>query len=166
MWLKLSAYFKNFRVEVNFCIKFLNLCGINCRIHKFKTNNSFKQSYMIDAFGGEIRTPNFSFPFTSPLSQPYNLLLCVTGVALNWDRLKGWTKFLNASVGFGGSCFQKDIMNLVYICECNGLPKVPNYWKQVVKVNDYQKPRFVNRVVHQCSTQFQQKNCNSWLCFQ
>uniref|UniRef100_K7N0Z5 UDP-glucose 6-dehydrogenase n=1 Tax=Glycine max TaxID=3847 RepID=K7N0Z5_SOYBN len=51
-----------------------------------------------------------------------------------------------SSVGFGGSCFQKDIMNLVYICECNGLPKVPNYWKQVVKVNDYQKPRFVNRV--------------------
>jgi len=56
-------------------------------------------------------------------------------------------KFLNASVGFGGSCFQKDIMNLVYICECNGLPEVANYWKQVVKVNDYQKTRFVNRVV-------------------
>jgi len=56
-------------------------------------------------------------------------------------------KFLNASVGFGGSCFQKDILNLVYICECNGLPEVANYWKQVVKVNDYQKTRFVNRVV-------------------
>ncbi|MED6194415.1 UDP-glucose 6-dehydrogenase 1 [Stylosanthes scabra] len=56
-------------------------------------------------------------------------------------------KFLNASVGFGGSCFQKDILNLVYICECNGLPEVANYWKQVVKVNDYQKSRFVNRVV-------------------
>ncbi|KAJ4711452.1 UDP-glucose 6-dehydrogenase family protein [Melia azedarach] len=56
-------------------------------------------------------------------------------------------KFMNASVGFGGSCFQKDILNLVYICECNGLPEVANYWKQVIKVNDYQKTRFVNRVV-------------------
>lgn len=56
-------------------------------------------------------------------------------------------KFLNASVGFGGSCFQKDILNLIYICECNGLPEVANYWKQVIKVNDYQKNRFVNRVV-------------------
>nr|KAJ0211682.1 hypothetical protein LSAT_V11C400200760 [Lactuca sativa] len=57
------------------------------------------------------------------------------------------SKFLNASVGFGGSCFQKDILNLVYICECNGLPEVANYWKQVIKVNDYQKSRFVNRIV-------------------
>lgn len=56
-------------------------------------------------------------------------------------------KFLNASVGFGGSCFQKDILNLVYICECNGLPEVANYWKHVIKINDYQKARFVNRIV-------------------
>ncbi|KAK4706634.1 hypothetical protein R3W88_033804 [Solanum pinnatisectum] len=56
-------------------------------------------------------------------------------------------KFLNASVGFGGSCFQKDILNLVYICECNGLPEVAEYWKQEIKINDYQKIRFVNRVV-------------------
>ncbi|CAH8267165.1 unnamed protein product [Arabidopsis lyrata] len=56
-------------------------------------------------------------------------------------------KFLNSSVGFGGSCFQKDILNLVYICECNGLPEVAEYWKQVIKINDYQKSRFVNRVV-------------------
>ncbi|KAL6012985.1 UDP-glucose 6-dehydrogenase 3 [Asimina triloba] len=54
---------------------------------------------------------------------------------------------VNASVGFGGSCFQKDILNLVYICECNGLPEVANYRKQVIKINDYQKSRFVNRVV-------------------
>ncbi|KAL1806282.1 hypothetical protein DCAR_0832072 [Daucus carota subsp. sativus] len=57
------------------------------------------------------------------------------------------SKFLNASVGFGGSCFQKDILNLVYICECNGLSEVANYWKQVIEVNDYQKSRFVNRIV-------------------
>lgn len=56
-------------------------------------------------------------------------------------------KFLNASVGFGGSCFQKDILNLVYICESNGLTEVANYWKEVIKVNDYQKSRFVHRVV-------------------
>lgn len=56
-------------------------------------------------------------------------------------------RFLNSSVGFGGSCFQKDILNLVYICECNGLTEVANYWKQVIKVNDYQKNRFVNRIV-------------------
>lgn len=56
-------------------------------------------------------------------------------------------RFLNASVGFGGSCFQKDILNLVYICECNGLTEVANYWKQVVQINDYQKSRFVKRVV-------------------
>lgn len=56
-------------------------------------------------------------------------------------------KFLNASVGFGGSCFQKDILNLVYICECNGLPEVANYWKQVIKINDYQKARFVNKII-------------------
>ncbi|KAI3961394.1 hypothetical protein MKW92_000027 [Papaver armeniacum] len=42
-------------------------------------------------------------------------------------------KFLSASVGFGGSCFQKDILNLVYICECNGLTEVANYWRQVVQ---------------------------------
>ncbi|XP_028091359.1 UDP-glucose 6-dehydrogenase 1-like [Camellia sinensis] len=56
-------------------------------------------------------------------------------------------KFLNSSVGFGGSCFQKDILNLAYICECYGLSEVANYWKQVIKVNDYQKSRFLNRVV-------------------
>lgn len=57
------------------------------------------------------------------------------------------SKFLNASVGFGGSCFQKDILNLIYICECNGLTEVSDYWKQVIKINDYQKSRFVNRIV-------------------
>ncbi|GMI68288.1 UDP-glucose dehydrogenase 2 [Hibiscus trionum] len=61
------------------------------------------------------------------------------------------SKFLNVSVGFGGSCFQKDILNLVYICKCNGLPEVANYWKQVIKINDYQKTRFVNRIVSSMS---------------
>jgi UDPglucose 6-dehydrogenase len=54
-------------------------------------------------------------------------------------------KFLKASVGFGGSCFQKDILNLVYLCEHFGLPEVANYWESVVKMNDWQKHRFAGR---------------------
>ena len=56
-------------------------------------------------------------------------------------------KFLKASVGFGGSCFQKDILNLVYLCEHFGLPEVAAYWEQVVAMNDYQKHRFSRRIV-------------------
>jgi UDPglucose 6-dehydrogenase len=56
-------------------------------------------------------------------------------------------KFLKASVGFGGSCFQKDILNLVYICESFGLHEVSEYWNQVVKMNDYQKRRFAQKMV-------------------
>lgn len=52
-------------------------------------------------------------------------------------------KFLNASVGFGGSCFQKDILNLVYICRSYGLHAEADYWEGVVKINDHQKDRFV-----------------------
>jgi UDPglucose 6-dehydrogenase len=52
-------------------------------------------------------------------------------------------KFLNASVGFGGSCFKKDILNLVYLCRYYGLEEVASYWEGVVKINDYQKERFV-----------------------
>lgn len=57
------------------------------------------------------------------------------------------SKFLNASVGFGGSCFKKDILNLVYLCEYYNLPEVAEYWEQVVKINDYQQNRFVMRVL-------------------
>lgn len=56
-------------------------------------------------------------------------------------------KFLKASVGFGGSCFQKDILNLVYLCEHFGLPEVAEYWAQVVKMNDFQKQRFARKIV-------------------
>ncbi|MCU0721136.1 MAG: UDP-glucose 6-dehydrogenase [Pirellula sp.] len=56
-------------------------------------------------------------------------------------------KFLKASVGFGGSCFQKDILNLVYLCEHFGLKEVAQYWEQVVCMNDYQKRRFSSRIV-------------------
>ena len=56
-------------------------------------------------------------------------------------------KFLNASVGFGGSCFQKDILNLVYICKTYGLTEVAEYWDQVIKINDYQKRRFAENII-------------------
>ena len=57
------------------------------------------------------------------------------------------SKFLKASVGFGGSCFQKDILNLVYLSESLHLPEVAAYWRQVVDMNEYQKRRFSKRVV-------------------
>ena len=56
--------------------------------------------------------------------------------------------FLNASVGFGGSCFQKDILNLVYLCKYYGLNQVAEYWHQVVKINDYQKDRFAQKIIN------------------
>lgn len=52
-------------------------------------------------------------------------------------------KFLNASIGFGGSCFKKDILNLVYLCQYHGLDEVADYWEGVIKINDYQRKRFV-----------------------
>jgi len=57
------------------------------------------------------------------------------------------SKFLNASVGFGGSCFQKDILNLVYLCRYYGLEDVADYWESVVRINDYQKERFVHNML-------------------
>ncbi len=56
-------------------------------------------------------------------------------------------KFLRASVGFGGSCFRKDILNLVYLCENYGLTDVARYWAQVITINDYQTDRFVDNMV-------------------
>lgn len=52
-------------------------------------------------------------------------------------------KFLSASIGFGGSCFKKDILNLVYICRHYGLKQVADYWESVIKINNYQRERFV-----------------------
>jgi len=56
-------------------------------------------------------------------------------------------KFLKASVGFGGSCFQKDILNLVYISKSFGLNEVADYWEQVIIMNDHQKRRFSKNIV-------------------
>lgn len=68
------------------------------------------------------------------------------GRAIGMDSRIG-PKFLKASVGFGGSCFQKDILNLVYLCEHFGLPEVAAYWESVVKMNDWQKGRFTRQIV-------------------
>ncbi len=56
-------------------------------------------------------------------------------------------KFLDASVGFGGSCFKKDIFNLVYLCRHYGLDEVADYWESVVKMNEYQMERFVLKML-------------------
>ena len=66
--------------------------------------------------------------------------------AVGTDRRLG-PHFLRASVGFGGSCFRKDILNLVYLCETSGLPEVARYWETVVLMNQHQKDRFVRRMV-------------------
>ena len=56
-------------------------------------------------------------------------------------------KFLESSVGFGGSCFQKDILNLVYISQSLGLTEVADYWHQVIIMNNYQRDRFVKNMI-------------------
>ena len=68
------------------------------------------------------------------------------GYAIGRDSRIG-PKFLKASVGFGGSCFQKDILNLVYLCSHFGLQEVADYWESVIQMNDYQKRRFSRRIV-------------------
>lgn len=57
------------------------------------------------------------------------------------------SKFLKASVGFGGSCFQKDLLNLVYIARSYNLTEVANYWEQVILINDHQKTRFAEKII-------------------
>lgn len=71
-------------------------------------------------------------------------------------------RFLKASVGFGGSCFQKDILNLVYLCEHFGLPEVAKYWEQVVVMNDHQKRRFSTRIVKKMFNTVSDKKIGIW----
>lgn len=66
--------------------------------------------------------------------------------AIGMDNRIG-PNFLRASVGFGGSCFQKDILNLVYLCKHFGLPEVADYWNSVIEMNNYQKSRFAQRIL-------------------
>jgi len=57
------------------------------------------------------------------------------------------SRFISASIGFGGSCFKKDILNLVYICRSYGLNEVADYWEKVVQMNEYQQERFVKKII-------------------
>ncbi len=66
--------------------------------------------------------------------------------AIGMDSRIG-SKFLNASIGFGGSCFQKDILNLVYIARSYNLNEVADYWEQVIILNDHQKRRFSDNLI-------------------
>ena len=66
--------------------------------------------------------------------------------AIGMDSRIG-SKFLKSSVGFGGSCFQKDILNLVYIAKSYGLDEVADYWEQVIIMNDHQKRRFAKNMI-------------------
>jgi UDPglucose 6-dehydrogenase len=66
--------------------------------------------------------------------------------AVGMDSRVG-SRFLNASVGFGGSCFKKDILNLVYLCRYYDLKEVADYWEGVVRINDYQKERFMLKML-------------------
>ena len=67
-------------------------------------------------------------------------------LAIGLDKRIG-KDFLNPSLGFGGSCFKKDILNIVYLCENYGLYEVAKYWNVVLEINEYQKSRFSNRIV-------------------
>jgi len=71
-------------------------------------------------------------------------------------------KFLKASVGFGGSCFQKDILNLVYLCEHFGLPEVAAYWEQVITMNDWQKSRFSGKIINKLFNTVRGKRITIW----
>jgi UDPglucose 6-dehydrogenase len=65
--------------------------------------------------------------------------------------------FLKPSVGFGGSCFQKDILNLVYLCKSFGLDEVAEYWHQVVRINNYQRSRFVKKIIEKLGSNLNNK---------
>ena len=82
----------------------------------------------------------------SALSEKTGADIDELSIAIGSDHRIG-PHFLKASVGFGGSCFQKDILNLVYLCKHYGLDEVAEYWHQVVKINDYQKMRFTQKII-------------------
>jgi UDPglucose 6-dehydrogenase len=82
----------------------------------------------------------------SPLCEKADADISEISFAIGSDSRIG-SKFLNASLGFGGSCFKKDILNLVYIARSYGLFEVADYWEAVVKINEYQKERFVRNII-------------------
>jgi UDPglucose 6-dehydrogenase len=83
----------------------------------------------------------------TPLCEKTDADIAEVSRAVGMDARIG-SSFMNASVGFGGSCFKKDILNLVYLCKYYGLEEVADYWESVVRINDYQKERFVLNMLH------------------
>ena len=73
-------------------------------------------------------------------------------LAIGMDSRIG-SKFLKSGPGFGGSCFQKDILNLSYLCEYFGLNEVAEYWSQVIKINEWQKYRIYKEIIKKASEQ-------------
>jgi len=73
------------------------------------------------------------------------------------ERIGG--KFLTSGIGFGGSCFKKDISSLIYLCECYGLTEVAAYWEGVLNINEYQQKRFVDKIVKSCNSIAEKKIC-------
>lgn len=67
-------------------------------------------------------------------------------------------KFLKAGIGFGGSCFQKDVLNLVYLCECLNLKEVADYWYKVIEMNQYQRTRVAKKIVNRLHNTINTKN--------
>ena len=80
--------------------------------------------------------------------------------AIGMDSRIG-SSFLKTSVGFGGSCFQKDILNLVYISRSIGLEKVANYWEQILIINAHQRDRFAKKI----KSLINNKSLNKNVCF-
>ena len=76
--------------------------------------------------------------------------------AIGMDHRIG-SKFLNASVGFGGSCFNKDILHLVYLCRYYGLDEVAEFWHQVIKINSYQRDRFSDKIIEELDNDINSK---------
>jgi UDPglucose 6-dehydrogenase len=82
----------------------------------------------------------------SALCEKTEAVVDEVAVAIGMDSRIG-SRFLKAGVGFGGSCFKKDILNLVYICENYGLEEVARYWESVIRLNEWQEQRFVRNIV-------------------
>ena len=82
----------------------------------------------------------------TPLCEKTEAEISEVARAIGMDSRIG-NRFLNPSIGFGGSCFKKDILNLVYICRYYGLTEVADYWEGVVKINEYQRERFVKNMI-------------------
>ncbi|KAB0372166.1 hypothetical protein FD755_015958, partial [Muntiacus reevesi] len=94
-----------------------------------------------DSFPGSQALPDSALGFCEATGADVEEV----ATAIGMDQRIG-NKFLKVSVGFGGSCFQKDILNLVYLCEALNLPEVAHYWQQVIDMNDYQRRRFAYRI--------------------